>query len=455
MSVDLWTERYRPRTLNEYVWRDHNMRTKVEEMIAEGALPNLLFSGPPGIGKTTMAKLLLRMLNIPNGDILTINASRERKIEDIQDRIGGFSNTWALGDSGIKYILLDECLAKSEKIRMADGASCALSDLEDFVPHNVKSFNMVTGEIEDDVAYVISRKEDVVFEIELKDGRTVLASNNHPFLLLDGETGAVFQRNLRDIKEGNYIVVMGDVPTAEVRGIHLVGRQDVVNLNVERNHTFITENGIPSHNCDSISMPAQKMLRADMETYADITRIIATCNYRQRIIPALHSRFQEFQFQTLSTDESTVRLVEVLEAENVAFDYDTLLAFVKATYPDMRKCLNLAQQKTVGGRLTLPGQGEESTKDYLLSVVDLFKNNKFMEARRIILEQAQVEEYPELYRFLYKNLELFGDTQDRKDDALLIIRNALYKHALITDVEINLAATLVELTRIAEVETTT
>ena len=192
-----------------------------------------------------------------------------------------------------------------------------------------------------------------------------------------------------------------------------------------------------------------------METYADITRIIATCNYRQRIIPALHSRFQEFQFQTLSTDEFTVRLVEVLEAENVAFDYDTLLAFVKATYPDMRKCLNLAQQKTVGGRLTLPGQGEESTKDYLLSVVDLFKNNKFMEARRIILEQAQVEEYPELYRFLYKNLELFGDTQDRKDDALLIIRNALYKHALITDVEINLAATLVELTRIAEVETTT
>lgn len=105
---DMWVEKYRPKTLDEYVWRDPAQRAKAEEWINSGVLPHLMLSGVSGTGKTSLAELLLRMLGIPSGDILKINASRERKVEDIQSKIINFVSTWALGPTGVKYILLDE-----------------------------------------------------------------------------------------------------------------------------------------------------------------------------------------------------------------------------------------------------------------------------------------------------------------------------------------------------------
>ena len=108
MSNELWMLKYRPKTLDEFVWRDSSMRIKLEEYIKEGALPNLLFSGVPGTGKTSLAYLLLNELKIPSDDILFIPASRVRGGPEFQDKIMGFIGAWALNPSGIKYIILDE-----------------------------------------------------------------------------------------------------------------------------------------------------------------------------------------------------------------------------------------------------------------------------------------------------------------------------------------------------------
>lgn len=86
--------------------------------------------------------------------------------------------------------------------------------------------------------------------------------------------------------------------------------------------------------------------------------------------------------------------------------------------------------------------------DWLVDAVALFKKNQHTAARKMIIAQATVEEYPDVYRFLYQNLELFGD-QDQQDDALVIIRDGLYKHSLVADPEINLAATIVQCARLA------
>ena len=107
-APSLWFEKYRPKTLDEYVWQDQNLREKAEEWLSEGALPHLLLSGVSGTGKTSLAKLMLILLGIPSGDILTIYASRERKIDEVQDRVVNFASTWALNSSGFKYVLLDE-----------------------------------------------------------------------------------------------------------------------------------------------------------------------------------------------------------------------------------------------------------------------------------------------------------------------------------------------------------
>ena len=83
----LWVEKYRPNTLEGYVFRDENQKTQVEQWIKARTIPHLLFSGAPGVGKTTLAKILLNTLDIIGTDILEINASRENSVDVIRDKI--------------------------------------------------------------------------------------------------------------------------------------------------------------------------------------------------------------------------------------------------------------------------------------------------------------------------------------------------------------------------------
>lgn len=308
MTVSLWTEKYRPPTLDDYVWRDPAQRKKVEEWLAEGALPNLLFSGVQGTGKTSLAELLLKLLGIPSGDIMKIPASRERKIDDLQDKIVNFASTWALGPTGIKYIILDEA--------------------------------------------------------------------------------------------------------------------------------------------DAMSMLAQQVLRGEIENPGSLVRFILTCNYPAKIIPAIHSRVQGFHFAALDRDDYTARAGEILAREGQDFELDVLLQYVDAAYPDLRKCINLLQQNCQDGVLRPLAEEDTGTKDYVHEMANLFRAGRFLEARKLLVAQAQLEEYPDLYRYFYRHLDLWGDTQDQQDEALLIIRRGLLNHGMIADAELNLSATLVELARV-------
>lgn len=308
MKSDLWVEAYRPKTLDEYVWRDPAQRAKVEDWLKDGVLPHLLFSGVPGTGKTSLALLLLKMMEIPSGDIMVIPASRERKIDDIQDRIQSFVSTWALNDTGIKYIVLDEA--------------------------------------------------------------------------------------------------------------------------------------------DAMSPLAQKTLRTDMETYADVCRLILTCNYPEKIIDAVKSRCQGFQFKTLDRLDFTARVGEILEAEHITWDLDILTEYIDAAYPDLRKCINLVQHGTTANVLYQYKPEGDEAKQYLIDMARLFADGRHLDARKMIVANAQVEEYPDIYRFLYRNLPLWGDTQGQQDDALLIIKRGLVDHNFCADPEICLSATMCELSRI-------
>jgi replication factor C small subunit len=310
MSISLWYEKYRPNTMDEYVWRDSQMRIKVEEWLTEGGLPSLLLSGVSGTGKTSLALLLLKMLEIPHEDLLKINASRERGIEALQDKIIGFINLWTLNKSGLKYVLLDEA--------------------------------------------------------------------------------------------------------------------------------------------DKMSPLAQGMLRAEIETYSSTCRFIFTANYPNKIIPALHGRLQEIKFSSLDNDDFIMRGADVLDQEKVVFDPEVLMAYHARTYPDLRKCIGLLQQNTIAGVLNPLRDDDDAAKDYLLQAIDLFKTGKYLEARKLIIEQADPEEYNDLYHFFYENLNMFGSTQDQQDDALLIIRKAIVFDGQVADRELNAAACLVELTRIAK-----
>lgn len=302
----LWVEQYRPKDVDGYVFRDEAQREQVKQWIKAGSIPHLLFSGAAGIGKTTLAKILINALNIDTYDVLEINASRTNSVDDIRDSVVNFVSTMPFGQ--FKIVLLDEA--------------------------------------------------------------------------------------------------------------------------------------------DYLSPNAQAALRGVMEEYSQTARFIMTCNYPHKIIPALHSRCQGFHIEKVDHTEFTARAATVLVTEGVDFDIDTLDSYVKATYPDLRKCLNLLQMNTVDLKLKRPSETGTGTADYKLAMVDLFKAGKIREARTLLAAQARPEEMDEIFRWMYDNLDMWSKTPEGQDEAILVIRKGLVNHVSCADAEINLSATLVELSQI-------
>jgi DNA polymerase III delta prime subunit len=164
-------------------------------------------------------------------------------------------------------------------------------------------------------------------------------------------------------------------------------------------------------------------------------------------MPAIHSRCQHMHIAKIDQVEFTARMAEILITESVQFDLDTLDTYVKAYYPDLRKCINTVQLESQTGTLVNRNADDGSSDDYKLKMVDLFKAGKITEARKLICSQVLPEEMDEIYRWLYDNIELFGN-EEQQDSAVLIIKQGLVDHALVADPEINLAATLIRLGRL-------
>ena len=303
---ELWVEKYRPDTLDGYVFKDDHQRAQIESWIAEGSIPHLLFSGNAGVGKTTLAKILIKMLGVQDTDVLSVNASKEgRKIDWLRDKLDGFCQTMPFGD--FKVVILDEA---------------------DYLNHQ----------------------------------------------------------------------------------------------------------------------SVQPAMRNLMEQYSQSVRFILTCNYPNKIIPALHSRCQRLHIEKTDMTEFIKRVETILQKENIEFDLETLATYVSATYPDLRKCINNVQMNSLDGKLHSPETTDSST-DYRVEMIDLFKKGKISEARKLVCGQARPEEMEEIYRWLYENVSIFGE-ESQQEKAILIIKQGLVDHTLVSDPEINLAATLIRLSHV-------
>ena len=102
-DVMLWVEKYRPSKISECVLTD-DLKKTFQTFVDEGHIPNLLLSGGPGVGKTTVAKA---MLNELGATYMMINGSEESGIDVLRNKIKNFASTVSM-DGNRKFVILDE-----------------------------------------------------------------------------------------------------------------------------------------------------------------------------------------------------------------------------------------------------------------------------------------------------------------------------------------------------------
>lgn len=202
---------------------------------------------------------------------------------------------------------------------------------------------------------------------------------------------------------------------------------------------------------DGLSPAAQGVLRGTMEKYASSVRFLLTCNYPHKLIQAIQSRCEagRLHIEKLDRDEFDARLINVLTTEGVEIDFEALVAIVDKTYPDMRRAISMLQANSFQGKLSMPDEETTTNSDYITDMIALFRARKYKEARQLICSQIRQEEYEEIYRFMYQNLEIWADSDMKENRCILVIRDGIVNDVSCADREINLSATLCELEMIA------
>mgnify|MGYP001458768618 FL=1 len=258
----LLVEKYRPTNIDNYVGNE-SIKKSISSYINQNDIQNLIFYGPAGTGKTTLAKLIVKNIEC---DYIYINASDERGIETIRDKVSGFASTMSF--KPLKVVILDEA--------------------------------------------------------------------------------------------------------------------------------------------DFLTIQAQASLRNVIETFSRTTRFILTCNFIERIIDPLQSRCQTLKVIPPSKLDIVKHLKKVTDKEEIKVRVDDLAIVVNNNYPDVRKMLNTIQVSTTDNTLNLDTTALVSS-NYMTKVLKELINDrpKFNTIRQIIVD-ANVQDFEELYRYLYDNAHTFA-----------------------------------------------
>lgn len=200
---------------------------------------------------------------------------------------------------------------------------------------------------------------------------------------------------------------------------------------------------------DFVTPQGQAALRNLMEVFSKTCRFILTANYRDRIIPALVSRCQQFEIVPPSRKEAAIHVAGILRKEGVTFQPKDLALLVDAHYPDLRQIINDCQNHTRDGALNVQEKevAESDYKTHLLQVLTDKESvrDKFQKARQVIAD-ARVRDFEPLFRLLFDKVDVV--CPNNISAAILALAEGQHRDALVVDKEINAMATIINLLKL-------
>jgi DNA polymerase III delta prime subunit len=199
---------------------------------------------------------------------------------------------------------------------------------------------------------------------------------------------------------------------------------------------------------DFITIQGQAALRNVIETYSRTTRFILTCNFVERIIDPLQSRCQVLKIVPPSKADIAKHIAGIIEQENVEYEIDDIKLLVNQFYPDLRKMLNTAQLSTQGGKLLIDKSIIVSSNYTAQVLKELTKPKPSWNEIRQIIANANIQDFEELYRFLYDNASVFASGNEGM--VAIYINEYSYQANFRIDKEINAMALLSKLVELAQ-----
>ena len=268
-------------------------------------------------------------------------------------------------------------------------------------------------------------------------------------LLLSGTAGTgktTVARALCEELKCDYLIINGSDEGRQIDTLRtkIKSFASTVSLDKEANHKVIIVDEADYMNADSV----QPALRNFIETFYKNCRFIFTCNFKNKIIPALHSRCTVVDFAIKNgyrkkcADAMMIRLGTILDDEKVPYDKKVLAELIIKHFPDFRRTINELQRYSVRGKIDsgiLFSLSETNNKELIATL----KEKRFNDMRKWVIQNIDKEPssmFRNLYEVLWKALDPKSIPQ-----AVLVIAGYQYKAGFVADQEINMVACLTEI----------
>ena len=276
--------------------------------------------------------------------------------------------------------------------------------------------------------------------------QTYVDTKDIPNLMLTGSAGVgktTVAKAMCDEIGVNHMIIN----SSEERGI------DILRNKIKNYASTISLTGgrkvIILDEADYLTPDAQAALRGMIEQFANNCTFILTCNFKSRLIDALHSRCSVVDFGLAGSEKQEMamgffsRVKSILDTEGITFDKNVLAQIVQKHFPDYRRTLNELQRYSKNGAIDASIAGQISDVRKIEDLAKALKSKDFSTMRKWVVANSDVDP-ARIYRNIYDAMATYVKP-DTIPQAIVTLSKYQYQAAFVADQEINLVACLTEL----------